>query len=118
MPDCIFCGIASRQIPAEIVQEDSRTIAFRDINPQAPTHVLVIPKEHYVDLAAVAHAGAEAEGGLLEEMARLAHQVAVSEGIERSGYRAVFNNGPDSGQEVPHVHAHILGGRQLGWPPG
>jgi histidine triad (HIT) family protein len=117
VPDCIFCRIASGQIPAEIVQEDSRTIAFRDINPQAPTHVLVIPKEHYVDLAAVAQASAEA-GGLLEEMARLAHQVAVAEGIDRSGYRVVFNSGPDSGQEVPHVHAHILGGRHLGWPPG
>ncbi len=100
------------------MQEDSRTVAFRDINPQAPTHVLVIPKEHYVDLAAVTEAGAEAGGGLLEEMARLVHQVAVAEGIDRSGYRTVFNNGPDSGQEVLHVHAHVLGGRRLGWPPG
>ena len=114
MLDCLFCGIASGQIPAEIIQEDSRTIAFRDINPQAPAHVLVIPKEHYVDLAAVAEAG----GGLLEEMGRLAHRAAVAEGIDRSGYRAVFNSGPDSGQEVPHVHAHVLGGRPLSWPPG
>jgi histidine triad (HIT) family protein len=114
VPDCLFCAIASGQIPAEIVQEDSRTIAFREINPQAPAHVLVIPKEHYVDLAAVAGAG----GGLLEEMGRLAHRAAVAEGIDRSGYRAVFNSGPDSGQEVPHVHVHILGGRRLSWPPG
>jgi histidine triad (HIT) family protein len=114
VPDCLFCGIASGQIPAEIVQEDSRTIAFRDINPQAPVHLLVVPKEHYVDLAGIAGAG----GGLLEEMARLAHQVAVAEGVGDSGYRVVFNSGPDSGQEVPHVHAHVLGGRRLKWPPG
>jgi len=86
---------------------------FRDINPQAPTHLLVMPREHYVDLAAVAEAG-----GLLEEMARLAHRAASAEGVGGSGYRVVFNNGPDSGQEVPHVHAHILGGRRMGWPPG
>jgi len=114
VPDCLFCRIASGQIPAKTVRENSRTIAFRDINPQAPTHVLIIPKEHYVDVAAVAAAG----GGLLEEMTRLAHSVAVDEGIGGSGYRVVFNSGPDAGQEVPHAHAHVIGGRRLEWPPG
>jgi len=114
MPDCLFCGIASGQIPAKAVRENSRTIAFRDINPQAPTHILVIPKEHYADVAAVAQAGA----GLLDEMASLAHQVAVDEGIGGSGYRLVFNSGRHGGQDIPHAHAHLLGGRPLGWPPG
>lgn len=94
MPDCLFCRIASGQIPAKTVRENSRTIAFRDINRQTPAHVLVIPKEHYADVAAVAAAG----GGLLEEMTRLAHSVAVDEGIGGSGYRVVFNSGPDAGQ--------------------
>jgi len=110
--DCLFCGIASGRFPAKTVRENSRTIAFRDINPQAPTHVLVIPKEHYADVAAVAEAG----GGLLDEMASLAHRVAVAEGIGGSGYRADFNSGPDAGQDV--AHAHVIGGRPLEWPPG
>ena len=94
------------------MRENSRTIAFRDVNPQAPTHVLVIPKEHYTNVAAVAEAG----GGLLDEMASLAHRVAVAEGIGGSGYRADFNSGPDAGQDV--AHAHVIGGRPLEWPPG
>ena len=94
--------------------ETLRTIAFRDIDPQAPIHVLVIPKEHYADVAAVALAG----GGLLDEMTRLAHSVALAEGIGDSGYRVVFNSGPDAGQDVPHAHAHLIGGRGLEWPPG
>lgn len=114
MPDCLFCAIASGQIPAKIVGENSRTIAFRDINPRAPTHILVIPKKHYVDVAAMADAGA----GLLDEVASLAHSVAVGEGIVDSGYRLVFNSGPHAGQEVPHAHAHLIGGRPLTWPPG
>ena len=114
VPDCLFCAIASGQIPAKTVGENSRTIAFRDINPQAPTHILVIPKKHYVDVAAAADAGA----GLLDEMASLAHRVAVDEGIVDSGYRLIFNSGPHAGQEVPHAHAHLIGGRPLTWPPG
>jgi len=114
VPDCLFCAIASGQIPAKIVGENSRTIAFRDIDPQAPTHILVIPKKHYVDVAAVADAGA----GLLDEMASLAHRVAVEEGIADSGYRLIFNSGPHAGQEVPHAHGHLIGGRPLTWPPG
>ena len=112
--DCLFCQIASGLIPATTVMESNRTLAFRDINPQAPTHVLVITKGHHPDLAAVARA----DDGLLDELASLAHQVAEAEGIDETGYRVVFNTGPQAGQTVGHVHAHVLGGRALGWPPG
>jgi histidine triad (HIT) family protein len=114
VPDCLFCGIASGEIPAKTVRESSRAIAFRDINPQAPTHVLVIPREHYPNLAALAAAG----DGLLDEVALLADQVAQEGGVAGSGYRVVFNTGADAGQTVHHVHAHVLGGRPLEWPPG
>ena len=114
MPDCLFCGIASGEIPAKSVRESSRAIAFRDINPQAPTHVLVIPRDHYPNLAAPAAAG----DGLLDEVATLAGQIAEDEGVAGSGYRVVFNTGADAGQTVHHVHAHLLGGRPLEWPPG
>jgi len=114
MPDCLFCGIASGQIPAKTLRENSRTIAFRDIDPQAPTHILVIPKEHDADVAAVPQAG----HGLLDEIASLAHRVAVDEGIGGSGYRIVVNSGADASQDVPHMHAHVIGGRPLEWPPG
>jgi histidine triad (HIT) family protein len=96
-----------------VVGESPRTLAFRDINPQAPTHVLVIPKDHYPDLAALA----EADGGLMAEVAAHAAEVARAEGLE-SGYRVVFNTGTEAGQTVFHVHAHVLGGRRLTWPPG
>jgi histidine triad (HIT) family protein len=114
VPDCLFCGIASGEIPAKTVRESSRAIAFRDINPQAPTHVLVIPREHYPNLAALAAAG----DGLLDDVAALADQVARDEGVAGRGYRVVFNTGADAGQTVHHVHAHVLGGRPLEWPPG
>jgi histidine triad (HIT) family protein len=114
VPDCLFCGIASGEIPAKTVRESSRAIAFRDINPQAPTHVLVIPREHYPNLGALAAAG----DGLLDEVATLADQVAQEGGVAGSGYRVVFNTGADAGQTVHHVHAHVLGGRPLEWPPG
>jgi histidine triad (HIT) family protein len=94
--------------------ESERTLAFRDISPQAPVHVLVVPREHFPDLAAVAADG----GDLLTVMAAVAHQVAVAEGVAASGYRVVFNTGADGGQTVGHVHAHVLGGRPLTWPPG
>lgn len=96
------------------VLEGQRTLAFRDINPQAPTHVLVVTKEHYKDLAAVAEAG----DGLLDELAGQARRVAEAEGIADSGYRVVFNTGTAAGQTVWHAHAHVLGGRTLEWPPG
>jgi histidine triad (HIT) family protein len=114
VPDCLFCSIVTGEIPAEKVVESERTVAFRDINPQAPVHVLVVPREHYPDLAAVA----AADGGLLAEIATQAHRVAVAQGVADSGYRVVFNTGADGGQTVGHVHAHVLGGRPLAWPPG
>ncbi len=114
MPECLFCRIVSGGVPASRVLESSRTVSFRDISPQAPTHVLVIPKVHYPDLAALA----EADAGVLAEVLAQAHQVALAEGISGRGYRVVLNTGEDAGQEVPHVHAHVLGGRRLTWPPG
>lgn len=100
-------------VPASRVLESPRTVSFRDISPQAPTHVLVIPKPHYPDLAALS-----ADGDLLAEVTGQAARVAEAEGIAGRGYRVVFNTGIDAGQTVPHVHAHVLGGRALSWPPG
>jgi len=114
VPDCLFCRIAAGQLPATRVLETERTLAFRDINPQAPIHVLVIPKDHYRDLAGLVAAG----DGLLSELGRQAHEVAVCEGIADTGYRVVFNTGSHAGQTVAHVHAHVLGGRPMTWPPG
>lgn len=112
--DCLFCKIVAGDVPATVVRDSPRTLAFRDINPQAPTHVLVIPKQHHPTVAALA----TADGDLLAEVLREAHEVAVAEGIDESGYRVVFNTGPGAGQTVFHVHAHVLGGRGLNWPPG
>jgi histidine triad (HIT) family protein len=114
VPECLFCGIAAGQIPATIVWDGKRIVAFRDISPQAPTHVLVIPREHFADVAAMVGTG----DGLLDELITAARDVAVSEGIAASGYRIVFNTGSDGGQTVGHAHAHVLGGRPLSWPPG
>jgi histidine triad (HIT) family protein len=96
------------------VSSGARTIAFRDINPQAPVHVLVIPRAHHANLSELAAAG----DGLLAEVVGHAHDVAVAEGIADAGYRVVFNTGPQAGQTVGHVHAHVLGGRPMSWPPG
>ena len=114
MADCLFCNIVTGDVPAQLVAESGGTIAFRDINPQAPTHVLVIPRDHYPNLAALA----AADGALLAELAAQAHQVAEDEGIAPGGYRVVFNTGTRAGQTVFHVHAHVLGGRDRTWPPG
>ena len=114
MADCLFCAIAAGEIPATRVAETDRVLAFRDINPQAPTHVLVISKAHYPDVATLA----AADAGLLGEVITEAHRVATAEGVSDSGYRVVFNTCEQAGQTVPHVHAHLLGGRSLTWPPG
>ncbi|WP_018655050.1 histidine triad nucleotide-binding protein [Actinomadura flavalba] len=114
MTDCLFCKIVEGEVPAKIVRESERALAFRDINPQAPTHVLVIPREHRPDAAALAASSPEA----LAEVVGLAARVAADEGIADSGYRLVFNTGAGAGQTVFHVHAHLLGGRGLNWPPG
>jgi histidine triad (HIT) family protein len=113
VPDCLFCGIASGGVPATIVLESARTLAFRDLNPQAPIHVLVIPKAHHRNLASLAD-----DESLLAELVAQAHEVAQAEGIADSGYRVVFNTGGHAGQSVDHVHAHVLGGRSMSWPPG
>src|SRR6201996_9776645 len=94
VPDCLFCGIAAGQIPATLVLDGKRTLAFRDINPQAPTHVLVVTRDHFPDVAALAAAG----DGLLDELVAAAREVAAAEGIEATGYRIVFNTGRDGGQ--------------------
>jgi histidine triad (HIT) family protein len=114
VPDCLFCGIAAGDIPATIVLDGKRTLAFRDISPMAPTHVLVITRDHYPSVAALANEGS----GLLDELVGQAHQVAAAEGIDGTGYRIVFNTGREGGQTVDHVHAHVLGGRPMTWPPG
>jgi histidine triad (HIT) family protein len=114
MTDCLFCKIVSGDVPAKIVRESAGTVAFRDINPQAPTHVLVIPRDHHPTAGELA----AADAGLLAEVVREAHQVAVDEGVAEAGYRLVFNTGAQAGQTVFHVHAHVLGGRGLNWPPG
>jgi histidine triad (HIT) family protein len=110
----LFCGIAAGDIPAAIVSANSRTIAFRDINPQAPVHVLIIPRVHHPNLAELGAAGDD----LLSELVAHARQVADAEGVAGTGYRVVFNTGPQAGQSVDHVHAHVLGGRPMSWPPG
>jgi histidine triad (HIT) family protein len=110
----LFCGIASGDIPATIVSANSRTIAFRDINPQAPVHVLIIPRVHHPNLGELGEAGDD----LLSELVAHARQVAIAEGVADTGYRVVFNTGPQAGQTVDHVHAHVLGGRPMSWPPG
>ena len=112
--DCLFCKIVAGEIPATVVHETDKTLAFRDINPQAPSHVLVIPKVHHPDAATL---GAE-DPALAGELLRVAGLVAAAEGIAESGYRVVFNTGAGAGQTVFHVHCHVLGGRTLTWPPG
>ena len=114
MADCVFCRIASGEIPAQVVAQDERVVAFRDLNPQAPLHVLIIPRQH---LVSVAEAGEEHEG-LLGHLMVVAAGIARQEGIEAGGYRLVLNHGPNAGQSVFHVHLHLLGGRRFGWPPG
>lgn len=112
--DCLFCRIVAGEIPATVVHADDRTVAFRDLNPQAPTHVLVVPRVHVANAAEV---GAEHAEDLAALMGA-AQAVAAAEGIAGSGYRLVFNVGADAGNTVAHLHLHVLGGRQLGWPPG
>jgi histidine triad (HIT) family protein len=112
--ECLFCRIASGAIPCDRVAETEHVLAFRDIQPQAPTHVLLIPKSHVADSAAAV--GAEHDT-LLAEMFVLAAKIAAAEGLAR-GWRLVTNVGEDGGQSVPHLHLHLLGGRALGWPPG
>ncbi len=114
MQDCIFCRIGRGEIPSQRVDETERVLAFRDINPQAPTHVLLIPREH---VAASAAELSTAHAALVGELFELAAKIAKREGLDR-GWRLVTNVGPDAGQTVPHLHFHLLGGRSMRWPPG
>lgn len=110
--DCLFCKIIAGDIPAQIVHADETTVAFRDLSPQAPVHVLVVPRSHYANVADLAHHEPASVADLLSAGAA----VAATEGLD--DYRAVFNTGAGAGQSVFHVHLHVLGGRPMGWPPG
>ena len=112
--ECLFCRIRDGEIPADIIYREDGVLAFRDIDPQAPVHVLIIPEKH---IACLDEAG-EPDDELLGRICRTAALLARRESIEPSGYRLVANNGPDAGQAVDHLHFHLLGGRSLGWPPG
>ena len=111
---CIFCRIAARQVPAEILRESEHVVAFRDTNPQAPSHILLIPKEHVESIADIA----DKDGAILAEMMQAATHLAKADGIAESGWRLVTNVGPNAGQSVFHLHFHLLGGRRMAWPPG
>lgn len=113
MADTIFGKIIRGEVPCNKVYEDDRAFAFRDINPQAPVHILVIPKQEIEDVAQV-----EAYPGLMEHLIHVANQLAAQEGIADSGYRLVINKGRSAGQSVDHLHIHLLGGRAMNWPPG
>lgn len=114
MSPCLFCRIVSGEIPARLVHEDERFLAFADVNPQAPVHLLVIPRRHISGMNDFAPADESVAGGALF----LCRELARGHGLEESGYRVVVNSGPDAGQSVPHVHFHLLGGRKMAWPPG
>ena len=119
MTDCLFCRMVTGEIPADVVLRTDRVLAFRDIDPKAPTHVLVIPTEHHPTIGELA----AADPALLGEVVSAAQAVAEQEGLVTAsspepGYRLVTNTGPQAGQSVHHVHLHVLGGRNLGWPPG
>ena len=112
-PACLFCRIVARDVPATVVHETDRTVAFRDVAPQAPTHVLVVPRAHHADVEALV----AADPALAGEVLAAAVAVARQEGLT-GGHRLVVNTGADGGQTVAHLHVHVLGGRGLGWPPG
>jgi histidine triad (HIT) family protein len=114
MADCLFCKIRDKQIPAKLVFEDERCFAFRDINPQAPTHILVVPRDHIATLNDL-H---EAHESLVGHLHVVAANIARSEKIADRGYRVLFNTNAEAGQTVFHIHLHVIGGRAMGWPPG
>jgi histidine triad (HIT) family protein len=111
---CIFCRIVEGSLDADVLYSSDTVMAFRDINPQAPVHVLLIPKEHVTSIAEIE----DRHGGMLADLAQAARQVARAEGVAESGWRLVANVGREGGQHVFHLHLHLLGGRQMGWPPG
>ena len=108
--DCIFCRIISGDIPSDILYQDEQVVAFRDINPKAPVHLLLVPREHIESLAELS----EDEASIMGHLVAVANRLAREAGISDKGYRLVVNSGPEGGQEVPHLHLHLLGGRQMG----
>ncbi len=112
--DCLFCKIANKEIPARIVFEDSDLVAFEDVSPQAPVHVLIIPKEHIERISDLKRANCDIAGRLI----LAANRIAAERGVRDSGYRIVFNCNKDAGQAVLHLHLHLLAGRRFSWPPG
>ena len=112
--DCLFCRIVRGEVPADVVHRSPESVAFRDINPQAPVHVLVVPVRHVDDAAAL---GPD-DGAMLADLLATARRVAEAEGIAERGYRLLFNVGEDASNSVPHLHLHVVGGRRLTWPPG
>jgi histidine triad (HIT) family protein len=114
MTDCLFCRVVSGDVPASIVRENAELVAFKDINPQAPLHALIIPRRHIPSLNDLG----EADDALVGRMLRLAASIAADAGYAERGYRTVFNCNRDAGQSVFHIHLHLLAGRGLGWPPG
>jgi len=114
MPDCLFCKIITREIPSSVVYEDDRVFAFNDINPQAPTHVLVVPRKHIATLNDLTSDDDQLAG----EIVRRAAAIAKQRGISNGGYRTVFNTNSEAGQTVFHIHLHLIGGRPMHWPPG
>lgn len=114
MSDCLFCKIVAKQIPAKVIYEDELVIAFRDINPQAPVHVLIIPRQHISTINEVQ----DSHASLVGHMIVSGQQLAKAEGIAEDGYRLVMNCNEDGGQTVFHIHLHLLGGRGMRWPPG
>lgn len=114
MDDCLFCKIVAGSIPSDKVYEDDLVLAFRDIDPKAPVHILIIPKKHFGSIMDVVSGDEE----YLEAMTKAAQQIAREQQIDEKGFRLVVNTGENGGQTVPHLHMHLLGGRALGWPPG
>ncbi len=112
--DCLFCKIANKEIKSDIVYEDGEIVAFKDINPKAPVHFVVIPRKHIASLNEIAESDADILGKMLLRIKEIAHKHGIAEG----GYRTVINCNKDAGQEVFHIHMHVLGGRKMGWPPG
>ncbi|MGD0886450.1 MAG: histidine triad nucleotide-binding protein [Thermodesulfovibrionales bacterium] len=114
MSDCIFCKIIEKKVPANIVYEDELTLAFEDVNPQAPVHTLIIPKKHIPTLLDLK----DDDNNLVAHLVKVANRIAKDKGIAEKGFRIVTNCNPESGQEVYHIHLHVLGGRRMHWPPG
>jgi len=114
MQTCVFCKIVRKEIPSDIIYEDDELLAFRDVNPQAPVHILIVPKKHVDGILALR----EDDASLVSKAILLAGRLARQDGVAESGFRLVCNTNRDAGQSVPHLHIHLLGGRAMGWPPG